>query len=196
MARLFCGPDRSTWVSESYETPSRTLATFMESLRRADRQTLLRCLSEPLKAREGGIGTLGIEVIWDRLSKQTVGIHLLGTANVEGPTHLDEGRVAYILRVSGHALRVELLRQTYWECRWTDASDPEDVYADGAFASPDAQLRTDADGKIRIDVSMTPTDAPPSLGAITFAGMGSAWKVDAIEPLEGDPTAPSRPADR
>ena len=188
MARLFCGPDGSKWVSERFDTPLTALATFQESLRRADRQTLLRCLSESFKERMGGLGTLEIEIAWRRLSDQIPGIHLLGTAEVEGPRVLADGRIAYVLRVAGRALSVTLTRQTYWEVRWVEGTAPDDPIEDGAYGAlePVAEVRPGAGGGVHIVVDLPPVSGPTGLQDLTFAGIGAQWKVDAIDRYDGD----------
>lgn len=187
MARLFCGPDGSKWVSERFDTPVAALATFQESLRRADRQTLLRCLSESFKERAGGLGTLEIEIAWRRLSDEVPGIHLLGTAEVEGPRGAADDRVAYVLRVAGRALLVTLTRQTYWEVRWVEGAARDDPLEDGEYAAlePVASLRPEPGGGAHIVIDLE-VSGPTGLRDLTFAGIGALWKVDAIDPFDGE----------
>lgn len=195
MARLFCGPDDSRWISESYGSPTATLDTFQESLRRAERQVLLRCLSEECKARYG-LDTVSIEIAWRQLNDAVTGIHLLGTAERGELESLGQDRVRVVLRVAGRSLRVTLGRHRSWELHWTaaDGSAMEDgAYVDSLdpylIASPE-----DAGTATRLAITLPPVDARLGAQDLRFAGLVVDWRVESFEvggADQGDQSAPA-----
>lgn len=180
LARLWCGPDRSAWISERYETADLALGTLQESLRRADRQTLFRCLSEQFKRREQ-LDPIAIEVAWRRLTEQFDGIHLLGTAEVAASRELSADAREYTLAVAGRRFALLFVRQPYWEVRWSAADGQR---SDGAFVRSvhsHARIEARPDGQSDLRIALPPIGGSPALDAISFAGIGVEWKVDRIE---------------
>src|SRR5262245_2446000 len=101
LARLFCGPDKTPWVSVSYDEPRLALATFLEALRRDDALVVYRSLSRGFCARNHlDAPTLG--VVWDRLHEQIPYLHLAGYLPVpDKPVRETARRVTYELDVDG-----------------------------------------------------------------------------------------------
>ncbi len=191
-ARLFCGPDDSLWVSEQYETPAQTLATFQEALRRADRTTLRRCLSESYRERHG-LDTITIELAWSKLRDTIPGIHLLGTAAVAGPEIAVDGRRIYVLSVAGEDVRISLSRCPYWELRWGDPIGAEEPLAEGEYVPALSSFGVVGEGGEpgTTAIAIRLPDVPARIGSdeIIFAGVGVLWKVDDIEPVVEPSTA-------
>ncbi len=191
MARLFCGPDQTPWVSVEFDTPAKALATFREAARRDDAIVAFRCLSEDFKQRTGLKGVVEATIAWEKLKDQVTGLHLLGYADVSAPEPLPDGRIAYVLDVSGHRLRVRLVRQAYWEVRWTPGSTPDEVREDGRYV-PDlgglVLTRDDpAEGTTQVGAVLPPADvAELTRDRIVGATVGHLWKVDDLEPLKAE----------
>jgi hypothetical protein len=99
---LFCGPDRSEWVSECYRTPLQAARTFLEAVRREDKTVVYQCLGPDLKRRLGLAGRAEVEVAYAELKKQAPGLHLLGYAQLEElPADGDQDRTRYRVTVEG-----------------------------------------------------------------------------------------------
>lgn len=118
MARFFCGPDTSPWVPIAYDSAEATLRTFLEAVRRNQPSVVYGCLSPGFK-RQHGLDGLLVQAAWERLEAQVPGLHLLGYAEVpKEPQQRQDGGVSYELVVEGQALRIDLVRQSYWELRY------------------------------------------------------------------------------
>lgn len=117
LARLFCGPDRSTWVSERYDTPPATVATFLEAIRRDDPEVVVTCLSAGLRARHH-LDALTAQLGWQQLRDQTPGLHLAGYATIPAPTSCTDDAATFVLDVEGRSLRLDLVRETFVEILW------------------------------------------------------------------------------
>lgn len=118
MARFFCGPDTTPWVPIAYDTPDATVRTFLEAVRRDQPNEVYRCLAPSFKAHHQLDGLL-VQVAWDRLKEQVPGLHLLGYAEVPAaPSRIADGGVTYEIEVEGRVLRLDLVRQSYWELRY------------------------------------------------------------------------------
>jgi hypothetical protein len=109
LATLFCGPDRSEWFSESYRTPSRG-RDVQGGRPEADKGVIFSALSGGFLERHG-IGTIEVAAAWETLEKQAP-LHMLGQAEVSGPTEEPDGRLCFLLTISGHELRLRVVRRT------------------------------------------------------------------------------------
>lgn len=117
LARLFCGPDKSEWVSARFDTPELTVRTFLEALRRDDPSVIYDCLSDPLRAHLG-IDKGTTKMIWPKLRDEVPGLHLAGYATVPQSTRPGKDRAMVDLEVEGRLLPIELVRQCHWEVRY------------------------------------------------------------------------------
>ena len=118
MARLFCGPDRTSWVPIAYDSPSATLATFLEAVRRDDPAKIYQCLAASF-VKQHGLDGLVVNAAWERLRNEVTGLHLLGYAEVpKAPLRADDGGVTYEVTVEGVILRLDLVRQSFWELHY------------------------------------------------------------------------------
>lgn len=192
LARYFCGPDDSAWVQERYDTPARAVATFREAVRRADAETLQRCLGEDFKRRTGLVGVLEAELAWRRIADEVPGLHVLGYANIQSIEALGPRRARAVLALDSTRVEVVLVRQPYWEVRWTPSEDPEDLERDGRYVQSAGEV---------LDVEASPDDLGTSVSIrvpdldvviddpdrVEFAGFGQEWKVDAIGEAPGTP---------
>ena len=124
LATMLCGPDSSAWISERYDTPELTIATFREAVRRNDEAVIARCFSERFKEREGLHGSVDIAVVWDRMSEEIFGLRLLGNAKVGPIGVLPDGRRGTSLEVSGHVILVTVKPQHSWLVRAEPPSGP------------------------------------------------------------------------
>lgn len=118
LARLFCGPDKSEWVSARFDTPELTVRTFLEALRRDDPGVVYDCLSGPLRAHLG-INKGTTKLIWPKLREEVPGLHLAGYATVPLSTRLENGTAMVELEVEGRPVPIELMRESHWEVRYS-----------------------------------------------------------------------------
>ncbi len=128
MARFFCGPDDSEWVSQDFTSPEATLATFREAFRRDNPDGLYLSLSEDLK-RSYGLDGMTAQVGYEELKNQVTGVHLLGTAEVSEP-ELHDGFVRFFLSApAGYTFRVDVKEYAFWEVRVSVPKIPEETYS-------------------------------------------------------------------
>lgn len=191
IARYFCGPDESVWVQESYGTPEQAVTTFREAVRRADAETLQRCLGEDFKRRTGLVGVLEAELAWRRIEDEVPGLHVLGYASIESIETTAPGRAVARLALDGNRVELGLVRQPYWEVRWNPNEDPEDQERDGRYVGRAREILDTSESPDGLGTSISLRI--PALDAtieradqVEFAGFGQEWKIDAIgQPAEG-----------
>lgn len=117
LARLFCGPDKSEWVSVRFDTPELAVRTFLEALRRDDPSVVYKCLSEPFRA-ELGIDQDTAVVIWPKLRDRYPGLHVAGYAEVPDAKRVGANAAVVDLEIEGQPFQVELIRQCQWQVRF------------------------------------------------------------------------------
>ena len=131
-ARLFCGPDRSPWVSVSFDTPEQTLRTFLEALRRDHPEVAYQCLSKSFR-KELDIDQFTVNLAWAKIREQTPGLHLAGYATVpEIQIDWVNGSGIVDMDVEGYPLTIRLIRETSWEVRYRRVGEsltPEQLHA-------------------------------------------------------------------
>lgn len=182
LARGLCGPDTSPWVSVDFASPEAAARTFLEALRRDDPEVVYACLARDCR-RELGIDGVAAQLAWPRIRAEHPYLHVAGYATVPAATR--RGADAAILRldVEGHAVELELVRQTKWEVRYRRADGS--LYEPGAPVTDLQQwvaLRAD-DAEERSTLAMQPLvfrhdglEAVP-LDAIEFAGVIREWRI-------------------
>lgn len=191
LARLFCGADHSEWVQVDYETPSATLRTFLEALRRENVARICESLGEGYK-KNRGIDLVNAQLAWEQLQQQNPYLYMAGYAQVpDVPTHQQGDRATFDLDVEGYALHVVLERQAYWlvHSLRPDGSVKEHSVAVPSL-SPFVQLQEpDENDMVRIrfanpDAAASPPtykllpgfDAP-ALEQIVRTEFGQEWKI-------------------
>jgi hypothetical protein len=117
LSRLFCGPDRSVWVPQRFDTPQRTGQTLFEALRRDDPDVLYLCLDRSYRQRLG-IDSLTMRLAWQRFREQNPGLHIAGYSEVPEPTRLDADHATVTVDVAGQAVDLDFVRRAYWELRF------------------------------------------------------------------------------
>ena len=195
LARLFCGPDRSDWISVDYRTPELAVRTLLEAFRRDDPQIVYLSISNGFRKRLG-VDALTAELAWPKIREQNPGLHLAGYAEVPTPTLRGLDRADVVLDIEGNRVELRLVRQSYWEVRYRrpgggDGDEPAAVgrpipsfvgFADVAFVE-DAD---DDESKITIEpltFQHYNLDEVP-LANVEFAGLFRRWKVEGLRQLE------------
>lgn len=127
LAQYLCGPDRSRWISESFESHRACVETFLEAVRRDDEKTVYRCLADAFKQRNGIYGMVEASLAWDKLQSAQPGLHLLGSATLRGWRFLDEGRtlVRHDLEAYGRRFQLDVVRQAFVSVTYADDRPPE-----------------------------------------------------------------------
>lgn len=184
LASLFCGPDRSQWVSESYRSPAAAVATFQEAIRRDDATVAYRCLSESLKKREGILDQVIATAAWQKLQQNIPALHLLGEADRSEAQELPGGRVRYVLSRAGHRVQVDLCSQPLLRVDWSTPGG-DDV---SARYEPSLQpfLRIEGSGLDSTVILRIPdADLPGGLEALALRRVeaGIEWKVEDVRAL-------------
>lgn len=179
LALYLCGPDRSRWVSVSYDTADDALATFLEAIRRDAVRVVYESLSEDLKERVGIPGGLEMEVVWDKLKKQMPGIHLLGTAHVLRRIELAPDRVRFLLERSGRRFTIDTRRSQFVEVRYAYDGDvrPWSAYVDDLSHHFVIEAH---DVGPSVVLRMPVPDLPDAVevGDLRSMTAGSTWRVD------------------
>ncbi len=111
LARWWCGPDRSHWVSVAYDTPEQALDTFREAVKRDRPKEIYESLSDSFKKEHRLQGSLEAAVAWERLKERFSGLHLLGDAEVIDREQVTPDRVRCTLAVMGHRFHLDLVLQ-------------------------------------------------------------------------------------
>ncbi len=188
MFELFCGPDKSPWISVSYDTHRQALDTFREAARRDDSRVGFQCFSRSFKRRNGIRGSFEFAVFWEKLKEQAP-IHLLGNAEVEGPTEERGGRVRYVLERAGYRIEVFLIEQIYTEIAYyMDGEIIEGGDYPRSLAPHVRVVRNAADETFtaRIEVEAEVDLEDLDLSKVHRAGVGRQWKIDHVG-LENPP---------
>jgi hypothetical protein len=196
LARLFCGPDRSPWVSVDFQSPELAVRTFLEALRRDNATVAYECLSESFRTRLG-IDESMTRLIWPKIREQNPGLHLAGYADVAAPTidPKNPDRAGVLLNVEGTEIGLNLVRQFHWEVRYQRPGD--DVPAamrDAIVGSPVPGIDIGSFVEVKLtgqesevsDVIVAPLrvrhfniDRIP-LANIRFAGVERTWRIDSV----------------
>lgn len=186
LARFFCGPDKSPWVQVDFATPDATLRTFLEALRRDRPDRVLECLAQSYREQHGlGIG--GIQVAWERLQREVPYLYLAGYLQVpEHPSRVQDDGCSYELDLDGRTLRVDLVRQAYWDIYYR--LDDGSVVRDGHILDHDS-----LNGYITVtSAGFSPDSVPQSLiDALPLRLEHPRWCV-----LQPDGTPRALPLDR
>jgi len=192
-ARLFCGPDRTPWVPIAHDTPQAALATFLEAVRRDAPDVVYECLSSPFR-RTHGLDGLVVAAAWSKLREDNPGVHLLGYAvPPERPATSGAERAAFDLTVKGYAVRIEYVRETFWELRYRgtdgriretstlldDAAVASTVRVDVADPDPVDDL-PQASVAIAPRVAMHPGAGRLEARSIERIAVGREWKISAL----------------
>lgn len=191
LARLFCGPDRSQWISVRFDSPEHTVATLLEALRRDDPEVVYLCLADRYR-QDLGLDGQTVKLAWQKVREAAPGLFLVGYAELPAPALRTPLLARFELLVEGHRLDVELACEAYWEVRYrrSDGSAGEfgrpaadwGSYATVANLSDDEHDRSELRlGPLRFDHEGV--DAVP-VEAIEQALLARRWKVVAIQQRE------------
>jgi hypothetical protein len=203
LARLFCGPDKTPWVSVDHSDPKLAVRTLLEALRRDDPQRVYDSLSSDHRRRLG-LDSAKIHLAWARVREQYPYLHVAGYADVPDPVMLGPDAARVELSIAGEPVSVQLVRTTQWFVHYRlpafDQAAPQrvdprrlgELVRPGNYVQRPAELFRltphDSDQKStlelrRIEFLHPGLDEVPE-ESIEAAGMRREWKVDAIARLE------------
>lgn len=114
MARFFCGPDDSRWVSIAFDSPTATVATLLEAIRRDAPDVIYQCMSQEWKQRHK-LGSLEAQLGWQMLRDEVPGIHLIGYAEIPTPERRGDNGAMFVIEEAGQRLRLDLVRKSFQE---------------------------------------------------------------------------------
>ena len=141
LARFFCGPDTTPWVSVRFETPRLAVMTLLEALRRDDPEIVCLSFSQEYRKRLK-MDVLTVGLVWPRVREENPGLHVAGYAEVPEPTRIGADRAHVTIDVAGHQVEIELVRECWWELRY--------VRPDGTPGEP-GEIVSSFDGLARIE---------------------------------------------
>jgi len=191
LSRYLCGPEESEWISESFTTPARTIATVKEAFRRDDHVAIFGCFSQRLRAELGVQGTTDTFLALEELNEQTPGLHMLGYAELQSLEPIPDGRRRAVLEVRGRQVELLLVQQAYWQLAWLPDGEDGEARDEGGWLRDPAELRrfvSIVGDDFESSVTLRLTDEGPEglrLDQIRAAGIAVEWKVDGFE-LLGD----------
>ena len=180
LARLFCGPDRTPWVSIDYTTHAAALATFMEAVRRDRPDVLFDSLSRDFRQAQGIPGKAEMAVVWEKLQQQITGLHMIGYAEVSAPARLSPTRVRYVLTVAGHSIGVELVRLPYWNVAYEYEGERRDH---GRYAPLAPVLRVAQDEQTSLRLTLDDLPLAIDEESVIQVQAGQEWKIDRVEQI-------------
>jgi len=187
LARLFCGPDRTPWISVDFATPEAAARTLLEALRRDEPEIVYRALSHAYRDRLG-LDQAAAVLAWQKIRADNPGLHVAGYAEVPAATAIDADRARILLTIEGQRVELEVVRQRKWEVRWRRSSGTL-AEPGGNLAAFDARaaITENDDGRsatLRLEPFVLPFGSEvPTLAAIEQAGLVAEWKVDRIAML-------------
>jgi hypothetical protein len=197
ISRAFCGPDTSAWVSVDLSTPELAARTLLEALRRDEPGVVYDVLADELR-EELGLDQGMLELAWQKVRARYPYLHVAGYADVP-PARVQDGgaAAAVVVAFGGERVKLDLVRQTYWELRYRRPG--EDLTPAQRDARVGASLtRLEGAVEIKLDVEAEddrshvalPPRAVAHLGVdeipvenVDFLGVFRAWKVRAITQL-------------
>ncbi len=121
LARLFCGPDRTPWVSVRFDTPEQAVQTLLEAIRRDEPEVVYLSLADEYRRRLGLDNAIA-QLAWARLREENPGLHVAGYATVPPPVRLVDDGATFELDVEGNRLVIDVVRQSFWEIRYRRAN--------------------------------------------------------------------------
>lgn len=185
LARLFCGPDRSPWISVDYSTPELAVRTLLEAIRRDEPEIVYQSLSSDYRQRLQ-VDQITMLLAWPRLRDANPGLHVAGYATVPPARLLGPDRAEVLLAIEGTPFEVQLRRERRQEMRWTrrngtpaEPSRSVTTFVGGVSLEPD-------DEHDRTLVTLAPLALPGSIAdlppdEIEFVGLEAKWKVDLLQ---------------
>lgn len=198
VARAWCGPDRSPWISVEFRTPELAARTLLEALRRDEPQVVYDALADELRAQLGVDG-LAIELAWPKIKQQVPYLHVAGYAEVSPAVLGPGGDTATIaVEFDGRRLQMALVRQAYWELRYRrPGADlrPEQREARvgrrlGALAGA-VDIRRDPEAEDDVSKVALPPQAAAHFGVdeippenVESLGVFTAWKIRELTLLD------------
>ena len=184
LSRLFCGPDRSPWVSQRFDTPQRAAQTLFEAIRRDEPEVVYLCLGEGYRRRQG-LDSLTAQLAWARLREQNPGLHVAGYAEVPAARMQGPDRATLTVEVSGNRIELDLERQAYWEVRYRrpDGTPGEEGAAIPSFLGRARLQRIEDGDEDRSRLTLEPLVfhhdgiAHVDLDAVEHAALTRRWRI-------------------
>jgi hypothetical protein len=191
LARLFCGPDRSAWVSVGFDTEQAAVRTLLEAIRRDNSDIIVLCMSPRLRKAEA-IDTLKGHLAWERLKSEHSGLHLAGYGRITAIEPTGPGQATATVDVEGRILRLRLVRQSFWSARYLGRDGlPMEDGQNGIDLAAAVVTQTAPDDR-RTTVSPAPLAIEhPSIpqldaGRLIRLEWGNEWKIDSFEMVADD----------
>ena len=185
-ARLFCGPDRTPWISIDYTTPQAAARTLLEALRRDDPEVVYASMSQACRKRLE-LDRATLVVAWPKVRAENPGLHVVGYAEVPAPKILGPDQARLELLIEGRRVDLDVVRQRRWEVRYRRTNgtlaDPGGQLA--SFATQATLSEAETDNGTVVTLGLLPLVFPVgfhslALEQIESAGLCSEWKVDRI----------------
>lgn len=183
LARVFCGPDRSAWVPQDFDTPRHTGQTFFEALRREDPEVLFLCLAPTYRHRLGITDSMVARLAWERFREQNPYLHVAGYTEVPEPSRLDPDHATVIVDAVGEPVEIDFVRLAQWELRFQVPGGPP--LEEGGYLRSFAEraqvavLEGEERSKVRVDPFEFAHDGVEQvpLEAIDHLALTRTWRI-------------------
>ncbi|MBL8750262.1 MAG: hypothetical protein JNK78_13935 [Planctomycetes bacterium] len=186
LARFWCGPDKTPWVQQRFDTPLATARTLLEAIRRDDPEVVYLCLSDGYRRRLG-IDSMTAVLAWQRIREQNPGLHVAGYANVPAPRRTGDDRATVAVEVEGLTIELDFERQAYWEVRYVSGDGVQleqggtTNFAARALVAADPAHPGADDATTRVVVGplvlVHDPEAPIAVDALDHVALTRRWKV-------------------
>jgi len=192
LARFFCGPDTTPWVSVRFETPRLAVSTLLEALRRDDPEIVYLSFSVDYRKRVG-MDMSTVVYVWPRVREENPGLHVAGYAEVPEPTLLDADHARVTIDVAGHQVEIKLVRECWREVRYARPNGTPGEPLLPPVPSFDGLARIEAIGDLDHDRSRLVLQPlvfdheglrTLTLDDIEHVALTHKWKIDNVRQLE------------
>lgn len=193
LARLFCGPDRSPWISVRYDTPENAVATLLEAIRRDEPQIVYLSLAEEFQ-RHLGLDAAIAQLAWAKLREENPGLHVVGYAEVPPPVRRADNGATFRLQIEGTTVEIDVVQQAMRRIRWSVPTEDGRLTGDeGAMiASWNSYAKVEVKDEDLSELTLAPIrfhhdglDAV-ELSQIDEFTLTRVWKVSRLHVLQPD----------
>lgn len=188
LSRLFCGPDRSPWISQRFDSPRSTVQTLLEALRRDAPEALFLCLDRDYKRRLGIEDSTVLRLAWERFREANPYLHVAGYADVPEPTRTDAAHASVTLEIAGETIDLDLCSEVVWELRYRLDDAPVAQLGGTAvsFAARAQLQRRELDDRDVYVLQLAPIEFEHygvdavGIAAIEHAALTTRWRISDI----------------
>jgi hypothetical protein len=177
--------DRALQERPAFDSPELCFETFRAAIRCDDPLLGYATISEAMKKRES-IDSFTFSIGWEEFFRRFPFARLAGNAEIESAERINARRAVVRANAHGHAIRMDLVRQDYFEINVEGSAEPIDAFIPSI--AEHLEIPKNQENTLRVKVSNEKiigltTDRVTS---IVFAGQ---WKIFALAEVNETETA-------